>query len=219
VVLAGAYASDEESVLEDVLLVLWRLIDRLPPDETAMFQRFVLVTAEHLSIYDLERFVQWSAPRSCDPRNLGYLADRLLQVLSDEERIADPNRREDPLLRQLRDLPPGVLADRVELILTAAANHLPHVMGALEYVEVLQRFGEYDAASKLAAQVLAYLPETAEAEVVRAGVAAVAAAAAVELACSRGDLAEAVGGLERWDAALRDRGRAQDRRVDPWEML
>lgn len=219
VVLAGAYASDDESVLEDVLIVLWRLIDRLPPDETAMFQRFVLVTAEHLSIYDLERFVQWSAPGSCDSRNLGYLADRLLQVLSDEARIADPNRREDPLLRQLRDLPPGVLADRLELILTAATHHLPHVMGALEYVEVLQRVGEYDAASKLAAQVLAYLPETAEAEVVRAGVAAVAAAAAVELACSRGDLAEAVSGLERWDAALRDRGRAQDRRVDPWEML
>jgi hypothetical protein len=219
VILAGAYASDDKSVLEDVLLVLWRLTDRLPPDETAMFQRFVLVTAEHLSRYDLERFVQWSAPRSCDPRNLGHLADRLLQVLSDEERIADPNRREDPLVRQLRDLPPSVLADRVELILTAATNHLPHVMGALEYVEVLQRFGDYDAASKLAAQVLAYLPQTAEAEVVRGGVAAVAAAAAVELAFSRGDLADVLGGLERWDAALRDRRRAQERRVDPWEIF
>jgi hypothetical protein len=219
VVLGGLYASDDARVLHEVLLAVWKLSQRLAVDEQAMFQRFVLTTAEHLSIHDLERFVEWYAPRSCDPRNVGVLADRVLQVLTDSERISNPNRREDPLLRQLRNMSPEVLAPRTGAILDAARGQLPYIKDALEYLEVLQRAGDYANASSLAAEVLAYLPETTEAEVVRAGVVAVSASADVELACLEGNLVEAQAALGRWETALADRAAAASRRVDPWEML
>jgi hypothetical protein len=217
--LASAYASDDTRLLGDILERVWSLSRRLEPDIAAGLERWCLEAARHLSGYDLERFVDWRAARA-DPRNADLIADRILQALRDRERVANPNRRDDELLRRLRDLPAAVLAARAAAIREASSALLPWgVVPALRYVEILQRAGAWQPASQLAEELLSTLPDTIEERGVRARVAAVAAGARLEAAVAVGDHETAVEALADWDAALATRDEVERQRKDPWDLV
>ena len=217
--LGSVYASDDTRLLNEILENVWALSRRLERDLAAGIERWCLETAQHLSVYDLERFIEWRAARG-DPRNGDMVADRILQALGDRERATDPNRREDGLLRRLRDLPASVLVDRLDDIRNAAAVLLPWgVVPALRYVEILQRAGAWDAASRLADEVFSSVPDTVEERGVRARAAAVAAGARLEAAVAVGDAKAVDQSLADWDAALAERDEVERQRKNPWDLM
>lgn len=217
--LASAYVNDDARLLRDILELVWRLSRRLDPDVAASVERWTLDTARHLSGYDLERFVDWRAGRA-DPRNADLIADRLLEALGQRERATDPNRRDDGLLRRLRELPAPVLVERVEAIRDVASALLPWgVISALRYVEVLQRAGAWEPASQLAEELLSHVPDTIEERGVRARLAAATAGARLEAAVAVGDGDAVRQALADWDAALAVRDEVERQRKDPWDLL
>jgi hypothetical protein len=220
ITLARAYMTEDERFLNEVLEQLWQFGRRLDPDTAARIQRWCLQMAEHLSAHDLKDFVRWEGARTGDQRNNDLLADRLVQALQDPDRAVSPNRREDPLMRLLRDLPPEVLLPRAQAVMDAARQHLPHgALSALEYIEVFQRLGAFDEAESLAQEVLQGIADTTENRGIRASVRGIEAAARAERARGDADFEEVAAALRDWEEALSDHEEVRRQRHDPWEMM
>lgn len=218
--LARAYTTEDARFLDDVLDQLWALAGRLDPASAETVRAFCLETAQYLSRYDLERFLAWRGTRQITPALLGRFADRLLEVLSDEERITDPNAREDELIRLLRDLPPPVLGSRIDGIKAAALATAPYAAWpALHYVEILERALAWEEALDVAATVLDGIEDTTEHRGVRILASLVVAALRFELAVMRGEVESAESALREWEALCAEREKIERESRSAWQLL
>lgn len=157
--LAVHYASEGESdVLEDALRIVVRLSRRYDSRTQQALMLFALKQAFQLNTYDLRRFLESYRGQL---REFSDFPKAILQVLRAPEVVGDLNQRDNLLLRELRDLRPDLIAGSVDEIRESAFAWMPDRVGpALEFVEVLQRGGCWDAAVSLANDLLDAIPDT-----------------------------------------------------------
>jgi hypothetical protein len=157
--LATYYAAEDDTdVLDDALRVVIFLSRRFDHRNQQALLLFALKQALHLRTYDLQRFLE---SHRRDLRDFSEYPRAILQVLGSPEIVRDLNARDNLLLRELRNLRPDLIVGCVNEIRATAFAWVPERIGpALEFVEVLQRGGCWDAAVELATEIHAAIPDT-----------------------------------------------------------
>jgi hypothetical protein len=124
----------------------------------------------------------------------------LLKALRDPRIVLEHYMDDEALRRLLHRVPPELLLPHVNELRAAALIDLPLRVGpAVSYVEVLQRLGLWTDAVKLAEEIVAMLPDTAEGAVVRTLAEDVFACARLEEAIAEGTDPRAA--FQSWAAA------------------
>ncbi len=217
--LAQYYATTDARLLNDILDLVWGQSGHFEADARDKIRHRCLELAEQLSIYDLENFVRWRGKGELSDGSTDLLADRILDCLLDLERATDTNRRDDDLVRMLRDFPPKLIVDRVERVREAARIRITYVLGqSLEYVEVLQCAGLWSEAVALAAEIEDGVPDTIESRGARALASVTKHGAEVEFFLSRGDMTGAAVAMDKWKKCAEIRDEVLAQRQMPWEI-
>lgn len=219
IALGEAYATKDDDFLDDVLDQLWTLATRLDPASAEAVRKFCLKKGQHLSHYDLERFLERRGARHLTPGLASVFADRLLEILSHEERLTDPNARDDNLMKLLRDLPAPVLRSRLKAIRAAAVETAPYaIWSALQYVEVLQRAFAWEEAVDLATALRDGVEDTIENREIRLLASIILAAARFELAVMRGESDVGDDALRSWDELTSLRHNIEHESRSTWQL-
>lgn len=211
---AQTYASKDAQLLDELLQLLWSLAGRLPDDASAALREQCLQLAEHLTVYDKERFVEWR-PRGWE--RSPSLAARVLEVARDR-RVQRVGQRDDRVLRRLRGLDGGNLSGLGNEIKAVAQGHLPHdPWEAQRFIEILQRAGHWTQAVQLAEAIRDTIPDDQEHAIQRRGAEALLELAHAEDLLRRGATHEASAALGRARAAVDEQQAQIERLPKPWE--
>jgi len=186
---------DDMQFANDAIWVTRGLASRTKSDDLRLIaDATCLDLADHVSVYDLSRFLRWTFD---DLGAFPRFSRILLKALGSRELVGHHYDDEDQGLHALLwRVPPKAIARLVDDVRKAARLHLPMVPHrAIVFVEALQQAGLWGDAERLADEIVAAVPVTAEYGSRRSAAEVVSRGARLEAAIHRCDRARAVATL------------------------